>query len=151
MPTPLHLARGSSRSYLLTFLRPDGTKENLTNAIFAAFVKRSVLIDSDANALVNISNRVRLKGQPDAGEAILAFTPADTAALDPVEYKEWVVRATLADGRVVSLLDHMGPLVFYPLQGVAQSNLPKDTISEFTQVPGDFSGEFSEEFKISAT
>lgn len=115
MATKLKFPQGAARSYLLHFLRPDGDPEDLTGATFAAYLKRSVF-DADADALEDISARVAALDAA-GGDAVLSFFPADTVDLDPFLSCEFQVRATLADGRVLALEAHQGPLVFAPLVG----------------------------------
>jgi hypothetical protein len=125
--TKLRFPQGSSSSYLLKFLRPDGAVESLDGASFAAYLKRSVF-DADADALVDISRH-----DFQAGLAVLSFFPADTADLDPFLSCEWQVRATLGDGRVYVSAYHQGQLVFAPLPGDSQmSEPPNDYIEKFT-------------------
>jgi len=129
--TQLRFPRGSSRSYLLTFLRPDGDPEDLTGATFAAYIKASVF-DADADALVDISARLTVLDAA-AGEAVLALEPDDTADLDAWSAKEWEARATLSDGRVVVREAHRGALVFSPLTGGPDAVLPPgDEIAEYS-------------------
>lgn len=115
MSTKLRFPQATSRRYLLRFLRPDLAPEDLTEATFAAFVKRSVF-DADADALVDLSARVAAY-DAGAGLATLDIAAEDTAELDPFVSLEWQVRATLADGRVLEHEAHRGPLVFDPLTG----------------------------------
>lgn len=113
--TKLRFPPGTSRTFLLRFLRPDLQPEDLTAATYAAYIKAS-LLDADAAALVDLSARVATYDAL-AGLAILRFLPADTAELDPFAAPEWQVRATLADGRVLAHEEHSGPIVFPPLVG----------------------------------
>lgn len=117
MATKLKFPRTSARSFKLTWLRPDGDPESLAGASFAAFIKASVF-DADADALVDLSAGV-LVLDASAGEAVLTFDPADLLSLDPVLAMAWQARATLADGRVLELDAHRGPLVFDPYVGPA--------------------------------
>ena len=131
MATQLRFPRGSSRSYLLTFLRPDGDPEDLTGATFAAYLKASVF-DADADALVDVSARLTVLDAA-AGEAVLAFAPADTADLDAWAAQEWEARVTLSDGRIVARDAHRGALVFSPLTGSPDATLPpSDEIEEYS-------------------
>lgn len=131
MATKLRFSRGTHRSYLLRYFRPDLEPEDLTGATFAAHLKRNTL-DADGDCLVDVSARVSVLDGP-AGLAVLAFLPADTAALDQGESCEWEVRATLADGRILSPWSHQGPVVFFPYLGdPAIFEPPGDDIEEYT-------------------
>lgn len=137
MATKLVLPQGASRSYLLTFLRPDGDPEDLTGAIFAAFIKRSI-IDADADALVDLSAQL-VALDPEAGTAVLTLAPSATADLATFEPREWQARAILADDRLIALDAHKGPLVFAPMTGDPSiAEPPNDYIAEYSAgLPGD--------------
>lgn len=144
-PTKLRLPPGSSRSWLLRFLRPDGAPEDLTEASFAGYLKRSVF-DADADALVDLSTRVSIYDAT-AGLAVFSILPADTADLDPFLSCEWQVRATLADTRVIAHEAHEGPFVLAPLTGSPDlAEPPNDyieaisTMSSFLRILPDLLG-----------
>ncbi len=127
MATQLQLPRGTTRTYLLRFRRPDGEPEDLTEATLSAYLKRSIFA-ADADALAELTIEVH---DATAGQAVLTLAPADTAELDPLESLEWQARAALADGRTLAHDAHLGPVVFSPCSGDPNlSGPPNDYIEE---------------------